>query len=82
MKHSLKIEEQYLDNLIDGKKKVEIRVNDRDYQVGDTLDFSGSAELYGYDEFRFKKCLFRVTHIHSGMGMEKGWVAMSVESYA
>ena len=40
MKHKLKIQQEHLDNLISGRKKVEIRLNDRDYQRGDLLIFT------------------------------------------
>lgn len=63
--HLLKIEKVYLDNLLSGKKKSEIRYNDRDYQVGDIL--------------RFITDEFVITHIHSGLGMQDGYVVLSVE---
>lgn len=74
MQHNLKIEEQYLENLLSGRKKAEIRINDRDYQVGDSLRF------YHYDAQKY--VTFGITHIHSGLGMDKsgcGYVCLSVE---
>jgi ASC-1-like (ASCH) protein len=38
MHHRLKIERMYYDAIISGKKTFEIRVNDRDYQSGDTIE--------------------------------------------
>lgn len=66
--HKLKIGQQYLENLKDGRKKVEIRLNDRDYQVGDWLEFGPNIDEK-----------YRITHIHSGLGMQDGYVALSVE---
>lgn len=37
--HKLKIESIYYDRLQSGQKSFEIRKNDRDYQVGDEIDF-------------------------------------------
>lgn len=71
MKHSLKIEQQYLTNLLSGAKKAEIRYNDRDYQLGDTLEF------YHLDSHQ--DVAFKITHIHSGLGLQGGYVALSVE---
>jgi len=68
-KHKLKIREHYLRNLIHGRKKVEIRFNDRDYQVGDALEFEDVNGVY----------YFFITHVHSGLGMETGYLALSVE---
>lgn len=74
MIHQLKIEENYLKNLIDGRKKVEIRYNDRDYQVGDTLEFTS------YKQYHPETVFFEITHIHSGLGLREGYVALSVKN--
>lgn len=66
MIHDLKIEDNYLANLLSGIKKVEIRLNDRDYQRSDLLRFR-------------KKFLFEITHIHSGLGLKENYVALSVK---
>ena len=68
MKHTLKIEPQYLENLLDGRKRCEIRYNDRDYQLGDELEFRDWKGIY----------TFVVTHIHSGLGLLDGFVVLSV----
>ena len=69
MMHELKIEKNYLENLCLNKKKAEIRYNDRDYQVGDKLSFISS----GYSR------VFIITHIHSGLGLQEGYVCLSLE---
>jgi len=74
MNHKLKIQQEYLDNLVLGIKKVEIRINDRDYQSGDTLEFN---DYSAYDNP--KTYTFKITHIHSGIGMKENFVALSVE---
>ena len=38
--HNLKIETKYLLDIVKGRKQFEIRKNDRDYQVGDTVTVS------------------------------------------
>lgn len=75
MIHCLKIEENYLANLLDEKKLCEIRYNDRDYQVGDILEF----KRYGIKVEEFS---FVVTHIHSGLGLKEGFVALSVKRFS
>lgn len=72
MMHRLKIKEEYLDNLVSGLKKVEIRLNDRDYQKGDLLLFKDyrNAEVIEYQ--------FQISHIHSGLGMERNYIALSI----
>lgn len=78
MIHQLKIQKEYLRNIVLETKKAEVRLNDRDYQVGDILDFTASAELYGYDMKR--SYYYIITHIHSGLGLEKGYVLLSIEN--
>jgi len=71
--HKLKIKENYLRNLSYRKKKCEIRFNDRDYQMGDFLEFS----VIENDEPLY--FIYRITHIHSGLGMQDGYVCLSLE---
>lgn len=75
IKHELKIEPNYLAHLMDGTKKAEIRYNDRDYQLGDILEFWFSAEEIGDSKF----VAFKVTHIHSGLGLQDGYVVLSLD---
>lgn len=78
MNHSLKIGEERLTNLVHGRKKVEIRVNDRDYQAGDTLQFKKERLLSSGQVVSDSK-FFVITHIHSGLGMQDNYVALSAE---
>ncbi len=66
--HQLKIEKKYLDDLLSREKRFEIRFDDRGYKVGDFLVFEDEAGKY----------VFRVSYIHSGLGLEKGYVCMTV----
>lgn len=68
MVHDLKIENKYLGELISGKKKAEIRLNDRNYQVGDILLFRKPNKVFQ----------FEITHIHEGLGMIDKYVVLSV----
>lgn len=74
MIHDLKIEPNYLENLLAGIKKSEVRFNDRDYQRGDILRFR-QYPLYGAPI----EYLFEITHIHSGLGMMQNYVVLSVK---
>ncbi len=72
IKHTLKIEENYLMNLQSGIKTHEVRYNDRDYQKGDTIVFIDGAVAWKYE----------ITHIHSGLGMKDGYVVLSLKKIA
>ncbi len=73
MVHDLKIGKNYLDNLLNGSKKAEVRINDRDYQRGDILRFKEYPLDGKTVEHRFE-----ITHIHSGLGMAGNYVVLSV----
>ena len=73
IRHKLKIEENYLKNLVMGTKKSDIRFNDRDYQKGDILEY-----IYWSNPNVLTWYYFEVTHVHSGVGMQEGYVCLSV----
>ena len=50
MLHKLKIKQCYLYHILEGIKTFEIRKNDRDFQVGDTIQFL-PIESYDYNIF-------------------------------
>lgn len=72
MIHKLKIEQNYLDRLTSGKKKAEIRFNDRDFQLNDILEFKEGCTVPGVYH------RFKITHIHSGLGMKDCYVSLSI----
>lgn len=66
--HSLKIESNYLDRIIDGSKQFEVRFNDRDFQVGDRLYFHES------------NIKVEITYIlHSFIGLKEGYVVLGIK---
>ena len=82
MIHNLKITPERLSNLIAGNKKAELRLNDRDYQMSDVLEFDKDDPLYESKRLGItlkSPVHFLITHIHSGLGLEPGYVMLSVE---
>jgi len=80
MIHELKIQRNYLERLVSGKKKAELRYNDRDYQLGDQLKFYNQLKglnTPGDDDFYL---WYTITHIHSGLGLADGYVMLSIEA--
>jgi len=79
--HKLKINEEYLEEIKADNKKAEIRLNDRDYQKGDILEFSDYSHYSGITGNTPKRLQYKITHIHSGLGMEKNYVALSIKKF-
>lgn len=81
MQHDLKIQQCFLIHILEGRKPFEIRKNDRDFQVGDTISFLPlNDEKYDvYREFQ-KIPHFKITYVLSGFcGLQQGHVALTIE---
>lgn len=76
MTHVLKTWPEYFRQVRSGVKKFEIRLNDRNFQVGDTLLL---------EEYLPEECVYtgarvfgRVTCIVSGFGLREGYVVLGI----
>ena len=75
--HDLKLFEKYYQPIVEGRKLADIRFNDRDYQVDDTITYySGYPTLTGhYYDGRVVDVV--ITHIDSVFGLLDGYVNLS-----
>jgi ASC-1-like (ASCH) protein len=76
VQHDLKTINPYFSLVLSGEKTCEVRLNDRNFQVGDTL----LLREYGEEGLTGRTHTVRVTHILSGehfVGVRPGWVVMS-----
>lgn len=67
--HRLKIKHEYFSRLELGQKTCEIRLDDRDYQVGDLI----------YFHQEWMSSYFQITHITRWIGLKDGYVALSLK---
>ena len=83
--HELKTDPVVFEDVISGKKKHEIRFDDRGFEVGDLLKLrktrhTGEEMKAGKPlEYIESPAYFYVTHIQRGYGLKDGWVILSVE---
>lgn len=79
--HILKIEPQYYDAVIQLRKKAELRLNDRDFKIGDLLHF---VRLNG-EEYDGNMNSFIITHTFKASEVitpfEKDYIVLSIEPY-
>jgi hypothetical protein len=77
--HNLRLFYQYYNPILERMKLSDIRLNDRDYHVGDTINYhSGYPTLTGYYyDGRIMRVV--VTHIDSGFGLLEGYVNLSIK---
>ena len=85
-RHTLKCWPGPLADIISGFKRVEIRLNDRGYQVGDILELKSYDPVFKRylegDECMAGSAEVTVTHIQEGFGLLPGHVALSIEKVA
>ena len=75
--HELKIWPQFFPALALGEKTFEIRQNDRDFQVGDTLrlrEWDPVVEGYTGQDLTFE-----ISYVLSGWGLQEGFVCLGLK---
>lgn len=78
MEHYIKIEAKYYERVIARQKLFEVRLNDRDYQVGDTLRYEVINPLCDGRSFG-NDPTYEIKYIHSGLGMADNYIVMQIE---
>ncbi len=77
MHHDLKLFTRSFDPIADGRKRSEVRYNDRNYQVGDTVtSHDGQPGLNGF-EYTGRTVSWRISYIDD-FGLNAGYVNLSI----
>lgn len=76
--HKIKIAPEYFVSIVEGRKKAELRKNDRNYKSGDLLWLSvlGQGELAGEELMAVITHVLPVSEIIEGC---EGWVILSID---
>jgi ASC-1-like (ASCH) protein len=79
MVHELKCEEEFFNEIFLGHKTFEVRKNDRDFYIGDTLILNEYNPKL--DQYSGRKLARNVTYVlHGGkFGIKKNFVVMSIQ---
>jgi len=79
MEHRIKIKQCYLIHILENKKMFEVRLNDRDYQVGDAVQFlpikDDDYDCYGYN----KPLNYQITYVHTDFGLEEDYCVLGLQ---
>lgn len=74
--HTLKIHPLYADEVRAGRKTFEVRYDDRNYQVGDTVGFN---EVCLGEFISQLPTRYEITYVLRGMeGLQTGWCAFAM----
>ena len=78
MEHKIKIIEQFAEEHLSGKKPWELRENDRNYKVGDTIIFTIVDRYYKPIGKHYKR---EITYLFEGgmYGLEKGFCIFTIK---
>jgi len=77
MHHDLKLAAKYFAPIIVGIKRSEVRQNDRNYKIGDTITLhEGWPGLDGF-EYTGRTVSARISYI-DGFGCQQGYVSLSL----
>ena len=86
MIHSLKCEKQYFDAVLSGRKSFEVRINDRDFAVGDFLalnEITGDDSMPDGWAYTERSCLVEVDYIlQDEEYLQPGYVCMAIKPCA
>ncbi len=80
MEHGIKIKQCHLIHIVEERKTFEVRLNDRDYQVGDTIHFLPLTDE-DYDVYKIKSPIgcYEITYIHTGLGVQEGYAILGIK---
>lgn len=77
MHHDLKQFTKYFQSVVDGRKRSEVRYNDRNYHIGDTITLhEGQPGLRGF-EYTGRTVSARISFIDD-FGLNAGYVNLSI----
>lgn len=81
MEHELKILEPYADAIIQGRKRFDVRRNDRGFNAGDTVRFRVLDRdwMQPILSHNLNRKLWRITYVHSGFGLQPDFVVFGIE---
>ena len=78
MKHELKIQKPFADEIVKGYKTFEVRENDRGFQKGDVVRFTVQDGAFGVPHHPIINRLYRITYVLSGWGIKEGYVVFGI----
>lgn len=87
MVHELKCWSGFFEDMFNGKKNFDVRRDDRGYREGDVLrqrEYLAPIEIETEGSYTGRELRQRVTYVMRGpmLGLQAGWVIMSVEFVA
>ena len=77
--HNLKLNIEFCDDVLIGRKSFEIRENDRGYQTGDHIKFIPVNEQYFVVKHEIQNKIYEITYVLNGWGLKNGYVVFGIK---
>jgi len=86
--HTIKINDWFVDDILSGRKRIEVRENDHLYQTGDLIKFAPINARYQLQTLdggiitstdKLDGKVYKITFVESGYGLQNGYVAFGFE---
>lgn len=83
MIHNLKLFSNFVEPILSGNKRFEIRENDRCFQKGDRVQFTVNTDEWAHNNktmvSRLEHKVFEITYVISGWGLKNGFVVFGIQ---
>lgn len=82
MLHELKLDEKYCESVYWGVKMFEVRLNDRNFKVGDFVRFTAVNSDGIPIKHKINDCYYQITYVLSDFcGLAENYVAFSIDGF-
>ena len=82
MLHELKLDEKYCGAVYWGVKNFEVRLNDREFKVGDFVQFTAVDSDGAPIEHKINDCYYQITYVLSDFcGLAENYVAFGIQAH-
>lgn len=82
MRHEIKIQKQFADAVLDGRKTFEVRKNDRGYQAGDQVVFKVMDGELLITDHELNRRTFDIAYVLNGWGIKENYVVFGIKEHA
>lgn len=79
MIHEIKIQKQFAEAVLDGRKTFEVRENDRGYQAGDQVVFKVMDGELLIENHALNRKTFDITYVLNGWGIKNNYVVFGIK---
>ena len=77
--HKLKLKIDFCEAVLNGTKTFEIRKNDRDFKMGDLINFTPVDNDGEAGYHKVQNCTYKITYILSGWGLKDNYVVLAIK---